>query len=56
LVEVNRVLKAQGVDFEFRRFDAIDYHSYMLVNTKENLKATAQRVRSTEFKEQQFFS
>jgi ubiquinone/menaquinone biosynthesis C-methylase UbiE len=56
LVEVNRVLKAHGIDFAFRRFDAIDYQTYMLVNTKENLKATAQRVRSTEFKEQQFFS
>jgi len=56
LVEVNRVLKAQGIDFAFRRFDAIDYHSYMLVNTKENLKGTAQRVRSVEFKEEPSFS
>ena len=45
LVEVNRVLKAQGIDFEFRRFDMIDYDAYMLVNTNEKLKATAQRVR-----------
>jgi hypothetical protein len=47
LVEVNRVLKAQGIDFEFRRFDMADYDTYMLVNTKENLKATAERVRGT---------
>ena len=45
LVDVNRVLKAQGIDFQFRRFDAVDYDSYMLVNTNENLKATARRVR-----------
>jgi len=45
LVQVNRVLKAQGIDFEFRRFDAIDYDSYMLVNTNEKLRATARRVR-----------
>jgi hypothetical protein len=47
LVEVNRVLKAQGIDFEFRRFDMADYDTYMLVNTNENLKATAERVRGT---------
>lgn len=47
LVEVNRVLKAQGIDFEFRRFDMAEYDTYMLVNTKENLKATAERVRGT---------
>jgi hypothetical protein len=47
LVEVNRVLKAQGIDFEFRRFDMADYDTYMLVSTKENLKATAERVRGT---------
>jgi hypothetical protein len=47
LVEVNKVLKAQGIDFEFRRFDMADYDTYMLVNTKENLKATAERVRGT---------
>jgi hypothetical protein len=46
LVEVNRVLKAQGIDFEFRRFDMIEYDTYMFVNTKEKLKATAQRVRN----------
>ena len=45
LVDVNRVLKAQGIGFQFRRFDAIEYESYMLVNTNENLKATARRVR-----------
>jgi hypothetical protein len=45
LVEVNRVLKAQGIDFEFRRFDMIEYETYMFVNTKDKLKATAQRVR-----------
>jgi hypothetical protein len=45
LVEVNRVLKAQGIQFEFRRFDMVEYDTYMLVNTKENLKATAERVR-----------
>ena len=47
LVEVNRALKAQGIDFEFRRFDMAEYDTYMLVNTKENLKATAERVRGT---------
>ena len=45
LVQVNKVLKAQGIEFQFRRFDAIDYDTYMLVNTNENLKATARRVR-----------
>jgi hypothetical protein len=45
LVEVNRVLKAQGIDFEFKRFDMVDYDAYMLVNTNEKLKATARRVR-----------
>jgi hypothetical protein len=45
LVEVNRVLKAQGIQFEFRRFDMIEYETYMLVNTNEKLKATAERVR-----------
>jgi len=45
LVQVNKVLKAQGIDFEFRRFDAVDYDAYMLVHRKENLKATAERVR-----------
>jgi hypothetical protein len=47
LVEVNRVLKAQGIDFEFRRFDMVEYETYMLVHRKENLKATAERVRGT---------
>ena len=50
LVDVNRVLKAQGINFQFRRFDAVDYDTYMLVNTNENLKATAQRVREFPFK------
>ena len=47
LIQVNKVLKAQGIDFEFRRFDAIEYDTYMLVHRKENLKATAERVRGT---------
>ena len=46
LAEVNKVLKAQGIDFEFRRFSMIEYDAYMIVNTKEKLKATAQRVRN----------
>ena len=45
LVQVNKVLKAQGIDFHFRRFDAVEYDAYMLVHNKENLKATAERVR-----------
>jgi hypothetical protein len=45
LAQVNKVLKAQGIDYAFRRFDAVDYDSYMLVHTKEKLKATAERVR-----------
>ena len=45
LVQVNKVLKAQGIDFRFRSFDAVDYTTYMLVHTRENLKATAERVR-----------
>ena len=45
LVEVNRVLKAQGIDFEFKRFDCVDYESYMLVNTNCSIKATAQSIR-----------
>jgi hypothetical protein len=47
LVQVNKVLKAQGIDFRFRSFDAVDYTTYMLVHTRENLKATAERVRGT---------
>jgi len=47
LVQVNKVLKAQGIDFHFRRFDSVDYDAYMLVHNKENLKATAERVRGT---------
>lgn len=47
LLEVNRALKAQGIQFEFRRFDAVEYDTYMLVNLKENLKATAERVRAS---------
>jgi hypothetical protein len=46
LVEVNRALKAQGIDFEFKSFDAIEYTAYMLVNTNDKVKATAQRVRN----------
>ena len=45
LAQVNKVLKAQGIDFEFQRFDAVDYDAYMLVHRKENLKGTAKRVR-----------
>ena len=45
LVEVNRVLKAQGIEFEFKSFDAVEYTAYMLVNTNDKVKATAQRVR-----------
>jgi len=51
LVEVNRVLKAQGIDFEFRRFSMIEYDAYMFVNTKDKLKATAQRVRDFRLKD-----
>jgi hypothetical protein len=45
LVEVNRVLKAQGIEFEFKSFDMCEYTTYMLVHTNENLKGTAKRVR-----------
>ena len=45
LVDVNRVLKAQGINFEFKRFDCVEYESYMLVNTNCSIKATAQRIR-----------
>ena len=45
LAQVNKVLKAQGIDYAFRRFDAVEYDSYMLVHTKEKIKATAERVR-----------
>jgi hypothetical protein len=45
LVEVNRVLRAQGIDFEFKRFDCVEYDSYMLVNTNCSIKATAQSIR-----------
>ena len=51
LVEVNRVLKAQGIEFAFRRFDMVDYDAYMFVNTNEKLKATAQRVRDFQLKD-----
>ena len=51
LVQVNRVLKAQGIPFKFRRFDSVDYDAYMLVNTNETLKATAERVRNFQLKE-----
>ena len=48
LVEVNKVLKAQGIDFEFRRFDMVEYETYMLVNTNDKkLEAVAQRVRAS---------
>lgn len=52
LVQVNKVLKAQGIEFAFRRFDAVDYDAYMLVNTNENLRATAQRVRDFKLKKE----
>ena len=45
LAQVNQVLRAQGIDFEFHRFDAGEYDAYMLVHRKENLKGTAKRVR-----------
>ena len=47
LAQVNKVLRLQGIDFVFRRFDSGDYDSYMFVHRKENLKATAERVRSS---------
>ena len=46
LVDVNRVLKAQGIEFQFKRFDCVDYESYMLVNTNDSITDTAQRVRN----------
>lgn len=52
LAQVNKVLKAQGIEFAFRRFDAVDYDAYMLVNTNENLRATAQRVRNFKLKKE----
>ncbi len=45
LAEVNKVLKAQGIQWEFKSFDSGDYTSYMLVNINDDIKATAQRVR-----------
>jgi hypothetical protein len=53
LVEVNRVLKAQGIEFEFKSFDAIEYTTYMLVNTNDKVKATAQRVRDFRLKQEE---
>ena len=50
LVEVNRALKAQGIEFEFKSFDAVEYTAYMLVNTNDKVKATAQRVRDSGLK------
>ena len=50
LVEVNRALKAQGIEFEFKSFDAVEYTAYMLVNTNDKVKATAQRVRDFKLK------
>ena len=44
LAEVNKVLKAQGIQWEFKSFDSVDYTSYMLVNINDDIKATAQRV------------
>ena len=44
LAEVNKVLKAQGIQWEFKSFDSADYTSYMLVNINDDIKATAQRV------------
>jgi hypothetical protein len=52
LVEVNRALRAQGIDFEFKSFDAIEYTAYMLVNTNDKVKATAQRVRDLKLKKE----
>ena len=53
LAEVNRVLKAQGIEFEFKSFDAIEYTAYMLVNTNDKVKATAQRVRDFRLKQEE---
>ena len=53
LVEVNRALKAQGIDFEFKSFDAIEYTTYMLVNTNDSVKATAQRIRDFRLKQEE---
>ena len=53
LAEVNRVLKAQGIEFEFKSFDAIEYTTYMLVNTNDKVKATAQRVRDFKLKQEE---
>ena len=50
LVEVNRALKAQGIEFEFKSFDAVEYTAYMLVRTNDKVKATAQRVRDFKLK------
>jgi transcriptional/translational regulatory protein YebC/TACO1 len=48
LVEVNKVLKAQGIEFQFQRFDMVEYETYMLVNTNDKkLEAVAQRVRAS---------
>ena len=48
LLEVNRALKAQGIEFEFRKFDMVEYETYMLVNTNDKkLAAVAQRVRAS---------
>ena len=52
LVQVNRALKAQGIDFRFRRFDSVDYTTYMLVNTNDSLEDTAKRVRNMPLKKE----
>lgn len=52
LAQVNRALRAQGIEWEFKTFDMVDYTAYMLVNTNDKVKATAQRVRDFRLKKE----
>jgi hypothetical protein len=52
LVQVNRALKAQGIEWEFKTFDMVEYTAYMLVNTNDKVKATANRVRNFRLKQE----
>ena len=52
LAQVNRALRAQGIEWEFKTFDMVDYTAYMLVNTNDKIKATAQRVRDFRLKKE----
>ena len=52
LAQVNKALQAQGIEWEFKTFDMVDYTAYMLVNTNDKVKATAQRVRDFKLKKQ----